>query len=153
MLMRVLAALFVCLAVAASAAPAKNAASGQFEILTLSNRADHISGGDALVEVRVPRTVPLHQVMLWLNGLDVTANFRTDSAARTMRGVLTGLEGRRATERGESDGRDPLLLETSLPGVFAAGDVRSGSVKRVASAAGEGAMAVRLVHEHLATAR
>ena len=44
----------------------------------------------------------------------------------------------------------PALLETSLPGVFAAGDVRSGSIKRVASAVGEGAMAVRLVHEHLA---
>ena len=42
------------------------------------------------------------------------------------------------------------LLETSVPGVFAAGDVRSGSAKRVASAVGEGAMAVRLVHEHLA---
>jgi thioredoxin reductase (NADPH) len=41
------------------------------------------------------------------------------------------------------------LLETSLPGVFAAGDVRSGSIKRVASAAGEGAMSVRLVHEYL----
>lgn len=41
-------------------------------------------------------------------------------------------------------------LETTLPGVFAAGDVRSGSVKRVASAVGEGAMAVRLVHDHLA---
>ena len=37
-----------------------------------------------------------------------------------------------------------------MPGVFAAGDVRSGSIKRVASAVGEGAMAVRLVHEHLA---
>jgi thioredoxin reductase (NADPH) len=47
----------------------------------------------------------------------------------------------------------PLLLETSLPGVFAAGDVRSGSVKRVASAVGEGAMAVRMVHEHLAKTR
>lgn len=45
-------------------------------------------------------------------------------------------------------GRDPMLLETTLPGVFAAGDVRSGSVKRVASATGEGAMAIRLVHEH-----
>ena len=42
-----------------------------------------------------------------------------------------------------------LSLETSLPGVMAAGDVRSGSIKRVASAVGEGAMAVRLVHEHL----
>ena len=43
------------------------------------------------------------------------------------------------------------LLETSLPGVLAAGDVRSGSIKRVASAVGEGSMAVRLVHEHLAS--
>ena len=44
---------------------------------------------------------------------------------------------------------DSLPLETSLPGVFAVGDVRSQSVKRVASAVGEGAMAVRLVHEHV----
>jgi thioredoxin reductase (NADPH) len=48
----------------------------------------------------------------------------------------------------EPDGRS-LFLETSWPGVFAAGDVRSGSIKRVASAVGEGAMAVRLVHERL----
>jgi thioredoxin reductase (NADPH) len=46
-------------------------------------------------------------------------------------------------------GRTPLPLETSIPGVFAAGDVRSGSAQRVAAAVGEGAMAVRLVHEHL----
>jgi thioredoxin reductase (NADPH) len=46
--------------------------------------------------------------------------------------------------------REPYLLETSLPGVFAAGDVRSGSIKRCASAVGEGAMAVRLVHQYLA---
>src|SRR4029453_16577166 len=45
--------------------------------------------------------------------------------------------------------RQPFLLETSRPGVFAAGDVRSGSVKRVASAVGEGAMAVQLVHSYL----
>jgi thioredoxin reductase (NADPH) len=48
--------------------------------------------------------------------------------------------------------RPPALLETSAPGVFAAGDVRSGSVKRVASAVGEGALAVTLVHAHLAAA-
>ena len=49
------------------------------------------------------------------------------------------------------DGRDrpPLPLETSRPGVFAAGDVRSGSIKRVASAVGEGATAVRMIHQHL----
>ena len=45
--------------------------------------------------------------------------------------------------------RQPFLLETSRPGVFAAGDVRSGSVKRVASAVGEGAMVVQFVHEYL----
>ena len=45
--------------------------------------------------------------------------------------------------------RQPFLLETSRPGVFAAGDVRSGSVKRVASAVGEGAMAVQFVHQYL----
>jgi thioredoxin reductase (NADPH) len=45
--------------------------------------------------------------------------------------------------------RHPYLLETSRPGVFAAGDVRSGSVKRVASAVGEGSMAVQFVHEYL----
>ena len=46
--------------------------------------------------------------------------------------------------------RPPGLLETSVPGVFAAGDVRAGSLKRVAAAVGDGATAVRLVHEHLA---
>ncbi len=45
--------------------------------------------------------------------------------------------------------RQPFLLETSRAGVFAAGDVRSGSVKRVASAVGEGAMTVQFVHEYL----
>jgi thioredoxin reductase (NADPH) len=46
--------------------------------------------------------------------------------------------------------RDPFLLETSVPGVFAAGDVRHGSVKRVASAVGEGSIAVQLMHQYLA---
>jgi thioredoxin reductase (NADPH) len=60
--------------------------------------------------------------------------------------VLTGPAARDAAD-GELD---CMLLETSLPGVLAAGDVRSGSIKRVASAVGEGSMAVRLVHERLA---
>ena len=46
--------------------------------------------------------------------------------------------------------RPPLFLETSLPGVFAAGDVRHRSVKRVASAVGEGSIAVQLIHQYLA---
>jgi thioredoxin reductase (NADPH) len=47
--------------------------------------------------------------------------------------------------------RAPYLLETSVPGVFVAGDVRANSVKRVASAVGEGALAVTLVHRYLET--
>jgi len=46
--------------------------------------------------------------------------------------------------------RDPLPLETSVPGVFAAGDVRAGAINRVASAVGEGSMAVRFIHQYLA---
>ena len=45
--------------------------------------------------------------------------------------------------------RQPLPLETSTPGVFAAGDLRSGAMNRVASAVGEGSMVVRLAHEYL----
>jgi thioredoxin reductase (NADPH) len=48
--------------------------------------------------------------------------------------------------------RDPYVLETSVPGVFVAGDVRARSIKRVASAVGEGSMAVSLIHEYLAGA-
>jgi thioredoxin reductase (NADPH) len=66
--------------------------------------------------------------------------------------VLTGGALNRSVQEGDDwqeRSREPFLLETSMPGVFAAGDVRSGSVKRVASAVGEGSMAVRLVHQHL----
>jgi thioredoxin reductase (NADPH) len=66
--------------------------------------------------------------------------------------VLTGNDLSREipeSDHWRSVGRTPFLLETSLPGVFAAGDVRSGSVKRVASAVGEGSMAVSFVHAHV----
>lgn len=76
-----------------------------------------------------------------------------DQVALDERGFI--LTGRRAIRSGADDAwreldRQPFLFETSRPGVFAAGDVRSGSVKRLASAVGEGSMAVRFVHEHLA---
>jgi thioredoxin reductase (NADPH) len=78
----------------------------------------------------------------WLNGV----------VARDRRGfVLTGPDLTAGGERppGWLLQRDPYHLECSVPGVFAAGDVRSDSVKRVASAVGEGAMAVSLVHRYL----
>jgi thioredoxin reductase (NADPH) len=69
--------------------------------------------------------------------------------------VLTGMSVPLEAVRGDlwrAQGRTPFFLETSLPGVFAAGDVRSGSVKRCASAVGEGAMAVSFVHASLEAA-
>jgi thioredoxin reductase (NADPH) len=63
--------------------------------------------------------------------------------------LLTGRNLRRAAGEVRFE-REPMRLETSMPGVFAVGDVRLGSVKRVASAVGEGAMAMQYVHEYLA---
>ncbi len=75
-----------------------------------------------------------------------------DSVARDPHGfVLSGPDTSRnhaKVPHGPQD-RTPFLLETSLPGVFVAGDVRHGSVKRVASAVGEGSMAVMYVHRYL----
>jgi thioredoxin reductase (NADPH) len=66
--------------------------------------------------------------------------------------VLTGpdltRDGKRP--RGWTADREPFLLETSVPGVFAVGDVRHGSIKRVASSVGEGSIAIQFVHNHLA---
>jgi thioredoxin reductase (NADPH) len=65
------------------------------------------------------------------------------------------LAGRSLIQDGKSPAgwglvRQPFLLESSMPGVFCAGDVREGSIKRIASAVGEGAMAVAFVHQYLA---
>jgi thioredoxin reductase (NADPH) len=76
----------------------------------------------------------------WLDGV----------VARDSRGfIMAGLEVR---EHGWPLPREPYVLETSVPGVFVAGDVRTRSIKRVASAVGEGSMAVSLIHEYLAIA-
>src|SRR5204862_7641604 len=61
--------------------------------------------------------------------------------------VLTGSDATAARDW-ELD-RDPYLLETSVPGIFACGDVRSAPVKRVAAAVGEGSMAIAFVHQYL----
>lgn len=76
-----------------------------------------------------------------------------DSVLRDTKGfVLTGRDLAASEEfpRVWKSHRTPLLLETSTPGIFAAGDVRAGAMNRVAAAVGEGAMVVRLVHEYLA---
>jgi thioredoxin reductase (NADPH) len=73
-----------------------------------------------------------------------------DVVARDERGFI--LAGADAHAAGWPLRRDPYLLESSVPGVFVAGDVRARSIKRVASAVGEGSMAVSLIHEYLAEA-
>ena len=76
----------------------------------------------------------------WLGGV----------VARDERGFI--LAGPEVREHAWPLPRDPYVLETSVPGVFVAGDVRARSIKRVASAVGEGSMAVSLIHEYLASA-
>lgn len=80
---------------------------------------------------------------------------RVPTLEYALSGLMLGLTASGAIERDEwgyvitgTEGR--ALLETTMSGVFAVGDVRAGSVKRVASAVGEGSIAVRLVHDYLA---
>lgn len=82
-------------------------------------------------------------------GADADTDWLPERIARDRRGyVLTGDDVVKA-HRWSRD-RDPYLLETSVPGVFACGDVRLSPVKRVASAVGEGSMAIALIHQYLA---
>jgi thioredoxin reductase (NADPH) len=98
------------------------------------------------------RTVPASAVFV-LIGAEPRTDWLEGVVERDERGyVLTGrdLQGDGRLPGGWPLDRPPLSLETSLPGVFAAGDVRYRSIKRVASAVGEGSVAVQLVHEYLA---
>jgi thioredoxin reductase (NADPH) len=84
-------------------------------------------------------------------GADAETEWLPPEIALDPRGfVLTGAD-LRAAERWDLD-RDPYLLETSIPGIFACGDVRLGPVKRVAAAVGEGSMAIAFVHQYLKAA-
>ena len=84
-------------------------------------------------------------------GADAETEWLPADIALNPRGyVMTGDDLKKAGRW--SHGRDPYLLETSVPGVFACGDVRLSPVKRVASAVGEGSMAIAFVHQYLAQA-
>jgi thioredoxin reductase (NADPH) len=95
------------------------------------------------------RTLPAKALFVFI-GAEPHSDWLAGQVALDEHGfVVTGPAAAPGRPAAGSDHRTPLLLETSRPGVLAAGDVRSGSIKRVASAVGEGSMAVRLIHEHL----
>ncbi|MDQ4038638.1 MAG: FAD-dependent oxidoreductase [Actinomycetota bacterium] len=113
---------------------------GHLECLTLHNQ---VSGTDEVVRAS--------HVFIFIGAAPMTdwlpADIRRDEAGFVLSGADLGQAGKAPLDW--SPQRDPYLLETSVPGVFVAGDVRSQSVKRVASAVGEGALAVTLVHRYL----
>ncbi|NJP07271.1 MAG: FAD-dependent oxidoreductase [Chloroflexaceae bacterium] len=116
------------------------AGEGHLETVTL----DHCNGGQA-------RTYPASALFIFIGAVPRT-EWLPASIRRDSRGFI--LTGPQMTENGNlpSDWtleRPPFLLESSVPGIFAVGDVRANSVKRVASAVGEGSIAVQFVHQHV----
>src|SRR5262249_32964988 len=95
--------------------------------------------------------VPATAMFIFIGALPRT-DWLANVIERDERGfILTGLDLIRNGQRpkGWPLERDPFLLETNVPGVFAVGDVRHGSVKRVASGVGEGSVAVQFIHQYL----
>jgi len=95
--------------------------------------------------------VPASAMFIFIGALPRT-NWLAGTVGRDERGfILTGNDLMRGGERpkGWTLDRDPFLLETNVPGIFAVGDVRHGSVKRVASGVGEGSVAVQFIHQYL----
>jgi thioredoxin reductase (NADPH) len=94
------------------------------------------------------RDLPCKALFVFI-GADPHTEWLTGKVAMDDKGFLYTGRDVDGDDLAEHNGERPLFLETSRPGVFAVGDVHAGSVKRVASAVGEGSMAVRLVHQRL----
>ena len=102
-------------------------------------------------ETGAVETVPANSLFIFIGAAPKT-EWLDGLVARDERGfILSGPDLMRDGKRpkGWRPDRDPFLLETSVPGVFVAGDVRHGSIKRCASAVGEGSIAVQFVHQYL----
>jgi thioredoxin reductase (NADPH) len=98
------------------------------------------------------RAIPATSLFVFIGAAPVTG-WLPECLLRDENGfVLAGpdLRAQGKLPAGWAEAREPFLLESSVPGVFVAGDVRHGSVKRVASAVGEGSIAVQFAHQYLA---
>jgi thioredoxin reductase (NADPH) len=114
-------------------------------------------GGDHLEAIAVANSTTGEttrrnaDALLILIGADAETGWLPPEIHRDSQGYLT--TGPNTIRSGHWSGeRAPYLLETSVPGIFAVGDVRAGSTKRVAASVGEGSMAIAFVHQHLAQA-
>jgi len=113
----------------------------------------HLESVDVHVEGGAIRTLPATAMVIFI-GSEPRSHMVADLVVRDELGfIVTGPDLLTGGQRpkGWTEDRDPFLLETSVPGIFAAGDVRHGSTKRVASAVGEGSAAVGMVHRYLET--
>ena len=116
-------------------------------------------GEDHLEQLRIKNsqtgeeeTVPAHSLFIFIGAAPKT-DWLAGVVERDERGfILSGPDLVRDGKRPKNwtEDRDPYLLETSVPGIFVAGDVRRGSVKRVASGVGEGSISVQFIHQYLA---
>ncbi len=124
----------------------------------LNSSVMEVHGEDHLKEISIhcmqsneTNRVPANYLFILIGAMPHT-DWLDGAVARDERGfILTGLDLMRDGKRprGWTLERDPGLLETNVPGVFAVGDVRKGSVKRVASGVGEGSVAISFVHQYL----
>jgi len=121
-------------------------------------RTEVVDGGgaDTLEHLRLAdrangavEDVPADALFIMIGGEPHTEWLPSDIARDREGYVLTGRDLLQQSGAHWNADREPLTLETSMPGVFAAGDARQGSIKRVASAVGDGATAIRQVHEYL----
>jgi thioredoxin reductase (NADPH) len=101
------------------------------------------------LETKETREMKTDALFIWI-GAKPRTEWLTGAVARDEQGfIVTGRDLRREQLKGWPGDRWPAPLESSMQGVFVAGDVRHGSVKRVGSAVGEGAMAVQLIHDYM----
>jgi thioredoxin reductase (NADPH) len=124
------------------------AAHGERRLDSITVRAFHADGdpGDAQSDARSSTTLPISAAFVFI-GAEPGCAWLPDGVARDKLGyILTGIDALRSGRWPLTD-REPCPLETTVPGILAAGDIRAGSTKRVGFAVGDGSLAVTCVHK------